>query len=122
MAKKEYKEVVGVKDPTKGMKWDTGKLDWSLLPWEVLEKLVVRFHAGKSKYGRDNWKMLEDAKNRYEAAFLRHWMEYKRGNRYDEDPNFENSESTHLQAALWNLCILVWFELQDIEKEKNKKK
>lgn len=119
--KKEYKEVVGVKDPSKGMKWDTGKLDYSLLPWEVIEAVVKRFTVGSCKYGPNNWQKLENAKDRYESAFFRHFVEYKKGNRWDEDPNFENMPSSHLQAALWNMVCLVWFELQDIKKEEENK-
>lgn len=119
--KKEYKEIIGVKDPSKGMKWDAGKLDWSLLPWEVIEKLVVRFTAGKEKYGPNNWQKLDNAKDRYTAAAFRHWMKYVKGERWDEDPNFENMPSTHLQAMLWNLVVLCWFELQDIKKEEENK-
>lgn len=101
-----------------GKKWDGGKLDYSLLPWDVIETVVVRYTAGKEKYAAWNWTKLEDAKDRYEAAMLRHFVEYKKGNRWDDDPNFaEKRPSTHLQAALWNLFALVWFELRDIEKE-----
>ena len=115
--KTEYKEIVGKKDLSVGMKWDTGKLDYSLLPWEVIEAAVKRFTVGSAKYGPNNWQKLDNAQSRYEAAMLRHWVEYKKGNRWDEDPNFENTPSTHLQAALWNMMCLVWFELQDIKKE-----
>lgn len=106
-----------------GKKWDGGKLDYSLLPWDVIETVVVRYTAGKEKYSAWNWTQLDDAKDRYEAAMLRHFVEYKKGNRWDDDPNFgEKRPSTHLQAALWNLFALVWFELRDIEKENNDKK
>lgn len=119
--KNAYKEVVGEKNSAKGMKWDSGKLDWSLLPWDVIETLVLRLDVGKRKYSAWNWCKLDDAKNRYEAAFMRHWVEYKKGNRFDLDPNFDGTESTHLQAAFWNLMCLVWFELRDIENQNIKK-
>jgi hypothetical protein len=104
-----------------GMKWDGGKLDWSLLPWDVIEKAVVRFTVGKHKYAAWNWTKLDDAQSRYEAAFMRHFVEYKKGNRWDNDENFKDNPSTHLQAALWNMICLVWFELRAIEKENQTK-
>lgn len=111
----KYKDAVG-------KKYDGDKLDYSLLPWDVIETVVTRYTVGKQKYAAWNWTLLDDAKDRYEAAMLRHWVEYKKGNRWDDDPQFANHPSTHLQAALWNLFCLVWFELRDIEKtEKNKK-
>lgn len=121
MAKKEYKEINTGVEPGGGMKFDKGKLDWSLLPWEVIETAVNRFTVGKDKYKAWSWTLVDHARERYEAAMLRHFMEYKRGNRWDEDPNFENHPSTHLQAMLWNCMCLVWFELQDIAEENKKK-
>ena len=119
--KKEYKEVITPKEPGGGIKYDSNKLDWSLMPWDVIETAINRFTVGKKKYERDSWKLLEDGKNRYEAAMLRHFNLYKQGVRWDEDPNFESNPSTHLQAALWNMMCLVWFELQDIKKEEENK-
>lgn len=100
-----------------GMKFDGGKQDWSLVPWEVIDTLVTRLTVGKEKYAAWNWTKVEDAQNRYEAAMFRHFLEYKKGNRWDDDINFKNHPSTHLQAAFWNLMCLVYFELQDIKNE-----
>lgn len=122
MAKQKYKEIITEKEPGGGIKYDQGKLDWSLLPWEVLETAVVRFTVGKQKYAAWSWTLVDHGKERYESALMRHFMEYKRGNRWDEDPNFKDYPSTHLQAALWNMICLVYYELQDIKAEKKNKK
>ena len=113
--KVKYNEIKTPKEAGGGIKYDTGKLDWSLLPWDVIETAINRFTVGASKYERDSWKLLNNGKQRYEAAMLRHFNHYKQGNRWDNDPAFEGHPSTHLQAALWNMMCLVWFELQDIK-------
>lgn len=118
----KYKEIITEKEKGGGMKYDQGKLDWSLLPWEVIETAVNRFTVGKEKYAAWSWTLLEHGKERYESALMRHFMEYKRGNRWDEDPRFEQHPSTHLQAALWNMICLVYYELQDIKAEADKNK
>ncbi len=51
-----------------GQKYDTGKPDYSLLPFEALEQVVRVLDFGAAKYGRDNWKRVENARNRYSAA------------------------------------------------------
>lgn len=117
MSKSDYNEIKTPVEPGGGIKYDLGKLDWSLLPWEVIEKIVVRFSVGKEKYLPDSWKLLENGENRYEAAMMRHFCEYKKGNVWDEDPNFKDHPSTHLQAALWNLICLCWYEMKNLDKK-----
>lgn len=118
----EYNEVVTPVEPNGGMKYDTGKLDWSLLPWEVIETVVNRFTVGKDKYAKDSWKKLENGAERYESAMMRHFCEYKKGNTWDNDPKFKNHPSTHLQAMLWNAICLCWFELQKLNEDKSSNK
>ena len=115
----EYNEVVTPAEPNGGMKYDTGKLDWSLLPWEVIETAVNRFTVGKDKYAKDSQKKLENGAERYESAMMRHFCEYKKGNTWDNDPKFKDHPSTHLQAMLWNAICLCWFELQKLNEDKS---
>ena len=42
--------MLRVKD-NQGSKFDTGKLDWYVLPLEILEPLVEVMKAGEKKYG-----------------------------------------------------------------------
>lgn len=122
MAKKEYKEVITPPEANGGIKFDSDKLDWSLLPWDVIETVVRRYHVGKAKYAAWSWTKLENGKERYESAMMRHFMEYKKGNRWDEDPRFQGEfKSSHLQASLWNMMCLVWYELREIEEEEKAK-
>ena len=56
-----------------GKKFDTGKLDWSVIPLEVLEPLVEVFMAGERKYGYLNClREFENGDRRFFAAAMRH--------------------------------------------------
>uniref|UniRef100_A0A831UB58 dATP/dGTP diphosphohydrolase N-terminal domain-containing protein n=1 Tax=Geobacter metallireducens TaxID=28232 RepID=A0A831UB58_GEOME len=56
-----------------GTKHDTGKLDWSAIPLEVLEPLVAVFVAGERKYGyRNCLKPFDNGSRRFFAAAMRH--------------------------------------------------
>lgn len=64
----------------KGLKYDNDKLRWGLLPHDVIEGAVKVLTYGAKKYAPNNWKIIEDAKNRYFAAAMRHLIKFKRGN------------------------------------------
>lgn len=93
-----------------GLKLDNGKLDWSLLPFETLEGVVEVLQFGEKKYTRDNWKLVENAENRYFSALLRHIFRHKAGEKKDIE-----SGLSHLDHAIANLIFLKYFELKKIE-------
>ena len=51
-----------------GMKFDDGKRDFTLLPWDSVENIVEVLEFGAKKYSRDNWRYVDDAKHRYTKA------------------------------------------------------
>jgi len=78
----------------RGAKLDQDKVDMSLLeflPNALLEVCRVMDY-GKVKYTRGGFLEVLDAKNRYTAAMLRHWMEESQGNKFDEGDPFYDSE------------------------------
>ena len=83
-------------------KHDQGKLDWSLLPWPAIEQVVAVLTYGAVKYKRDGWKAVPDAVQRYEAAMLRHFVRWKRGELLDPESNLP-----HLAHMLCNLVFLM---------------
>lgn len=93
-------EVLAGSKPKQGTKHDNGKLKLDLIPPEIIEMLGEVFQYGSGKYGRNNWEK-GFADDRLIAAALRHYVEYAKGNRYDED-----SGLPHLAQAAWNLLIL----------------
>ena len=89
------------------MKYDNDKLDYTLLPFDALEKVTKVLEFGAKKYARDNWKTVE--KSRYMKACLRHIFAYIRG----EEKDSESGES-HLSHAA--CCLL--FMLSDYKVKK----
>ena len=47
-----------------GVKYDSDKPKWNLLPWDELEDVVKVLTFGAKKYAPDNWKFVDDANNR----------------------------------------------------------
>lgn len=95
-----------MEDKKLGMKYDSGKLRYDLIPPEILEELAKILTHGAKKYGDNNWKLLEDPMDRYYAALMRHLQEWRKGNSIDED----DSGELHLSHALANIAFLVYFE------------
>jgi len=93
-----------------GVKWDSGKPDYSLLPWKALNEVVQVLTYGAAKYSRDNWRRVPDMKSRYLAASLRHITAWAGGE--ERDPE---SRIHHLAHAIVSLMFL----LQSEEENKN---
>ena len=47
-----------------GAKFDFGKAQWSLLPWDDVEQIVRVLEFGAKKYTPENWKKLPKGKKR----------------------------------------------------------
>lgn len=100
----------------KGQKADAGKTRWSDFPW-VLAESAIRSDVwgaiqgllnivdyGMRKYSNrppDNWKQVQDGKNRYFSAALRHLVAWKSGEALDPE-----SGQSHLHHALCNIAFL----------------
>lgn len=82
-----------------GMKFDDGKLDWALLPFESVEEIIKVLMVGAKKYKRDNWQMVEDGDTRYFNAAMRHITSWKRGEELDPETGLQ-----HLAHA--GCCLL----------------
>lgn len=84
-------------------KFDHGKLMWDILPYDQVEKVVEVMTHGADKYGAETWKTVDSP--RYEAAFMRHYVAWKKGEKVDAD-----SGLTHLSHAACNLLFMMWME------------
>ena len=87
-----------------GMKFDDGKRDFTLLPWDSVESIVEVLEFGAKKYSRDNWRYVDDAKHRYTKAALRHLIAYTKG-------EIDDPESGMPHLAHLGCCILFLMEL-----------
>jgi hypothetical protein len=88
-----------------GKKYDNGKLRWDLLPLGPVEEVVEILTYGAEKYGPNNWQMVEDWRDRYFAALMRHLIAWRKGERDDKE-----SGLPHLAHALCNLTFLRYLE------------
>ena len=88
-----------------GTKETTGKLDWSLVPFDAMEEVVRVLEFGVKKYARDNWKQdIPDVKNKLFAAMHRHLTAYSKGEQCAED-----SQLMHMAHVACNALFLIWY-------------
>lgn len=85
---------------TEGMKFDSGKIDYTLIPQIAIEGLAKVLHYGARKYKPNNWRHVEP--QRYVAAFERHWQAYLNGELIDPETNLP-----HLSHCMTNLTFLL---------------
>ena len=93
-----------------GMKFDNGKLQWNLMPFEALEDTVKVLEFGAKKYDDWTWVKVPDGEKRYYDAAVRHLLAHQKE---DADPE---SGYSHLSHAL---CCLIFLEDFRKNKEKN---
>ncbi len=83
-----------------GFKNDSGKLNWTLLPFASLEGVVKVLTYGANVYGPFSWKKVENGRERYMAALIRHLVAYLEGEEFDRD-----SGLPHLDHMIANLLF-----------------
>jgi hypothetical protein len=89
-----------------GLKDDGGKLMWNLLPWKAAEGLVRVLTFGAKKYSPNGWRTVPNAKERYQAALLRHLRALNAGETLDSESGLR-----HVDHLLCNAAFLA--ELED---------
>lgn len=87
---------------------DQGKMRWSLLPLGPLENVVAVLNIGAAKYGAGNWQNLDDFKDRYLDAAMRHIVAWRRGEKLDRDSGLPS-----LAHAVCCLLFLMWNDDRD---------
>lgn len=117
MTTEEYKEIFGepVAKPLEtidGMvaatKHDTGKTDWSLLPWDAVEEIIKVLQFGAGKYSPWNWAENGGFKfNRLFNSSMRHFVAWF-WRREDLDPETGISHMAHLGC---NVLFLLHYVL-----------
>lgn len=85
-----------------GKKYDTGKLRWSLLPWGAVEWAVKVLEHGATKYGDNNWQLVENGAKRYNDALIRHTAAIQKGETLDPE-----SGLPHLAHVAVNALFLL---------------
>lgn len=101
---------ITVKPSTSGVKHDSNKRQWWFM-WQFLpelEQVVDILDYGNKKYPADdgsNWRKVDNAKNRYTSAAMRHWSAWLGGEKVDAETG-----KSHLAHMITNLLFLMWFE------------
>ena len=85
-----------------GKKFDMGKPDLSLLPYEALEEVAKVLMFGANKYGKNQWRGGFDY-TRLISAAMRHMHQLNNG----EDVDAESGIS-HAAHVIANMMFLLW--------------
>ena len=89
-----------------GIKYDSNKPRFSLLPLDEVWDVVEVLEYGAKKYADDNWKYVaieDESNNRYFDAALRHLTAWKKGEILDPE-----SGLSHLSHAICSLLFQAW--------------
>ena len=92
---------------TAGVKFDGGKLRYSLLPAGTINQVVEVLEFGAAKYAPDNWQVVPDARRRYYNAAMRHVDADWRGEKVDPETGLP-----HLAHAVCCLLFMMWLNDQ----------
>lgn len=101
--------MLDIINDVKPLKNDSGKLDYTLLPFIELQEVVEVLQFGAEKYSRDNWKTIE--KERYVKAMFRHLVDYL------HDETDTESGKSHLAHLICNALFVMYFDNERSENE-----
>lgn len=100
-------ELIRIK-PALGVKHDSNKPRWSLLPFGAINEVVEVLGFGAKKYADDNWKHVPEAQTRYVDAAFRHLTDWHLKEKLDGETG-----KSHLAHAICCLLFLLWFEQEE---------
>ena len=98
-----YRLVPAPEAPVTGVKHDSDKPRFSLLPLKQVWDIVAVLEFGAKKYAPDNWQKVPDAENRYFDAAMCHLCAWRSGEKRDPETNLP-----HLAHAACCLLFLMW--------------
>lgn len=104
----QYAEIEVVRQA--GLKLDNGKPRHSLIPKGSISSVIAVLEFGAKKYEANNWQKVDNAKERYYDAAMRHIDSWWNGEKFDQETGIH-----HLAHAATNLFFLKWFD----DKENN---
>lgn len=94
------------KSPDEGLKYDDGKLQYSLFPSNVLAEIVKVLTYGARKYAPENWRKVANGNQRYLDALYRHVEAWRAGEWLDPE-----SKLPHLAHAACCVIFLLGINL-----------
>lgn len=72
-------------DAQRGGKFSSGKDRWDLLPLDAVRWIVKVLAFGARRYAPGNWRNVENGRDEYYAALMRHLEAWERGELIDPD-------------------------------------
>ena len=97
--------------PANDTKKDSDKIDYTLIPPEVLKLAAKLLTTGAKIHGADSWKTRSDSRDRQLKSLYRHLEARRAGNYYDDSEG--GTGSLHSVAVLVNAIMLVYFDIQE---------
>ena len=91
-----------------GLKFDVGKLRYSLIPPEATRAIAEVLTFGAEKYAPNSWQSVPNAHERYLDALMRHLEAYRAGELIDPE-----SKLPHMSHLLCNAAFLSYFDSKD---------
>ena len=81
---------------------------------DALQEVIKVGTYGADKYSPNGWMYVDNARDRYANAALRHWLLHMSGHRF----NIEDGNVRHMAQVIWNLLAVLEFDLaaEQIEK------
>lgn len=98
-------------DAKKALRYNEGKLDWTLLDWPSLEPAVRVMTFGATKYARENWKLPCDDPRQHIQSAIRHLFAMSQGQ--EADPESWERHSGHVICNM----MMYNFHTPDIARE-----
>lgn len=95
-----------------GVKHDEDKPKFSLMKPDALMEMVAVLTYGAKKYSPDNWKHLENARQRYFDAANRHLWQWYGGEERDPESGLH-----HLAHAMSSLMFLIQMDMEEKDAE-----
>jgi len=103
-----------------GMKFDDDKLLCMAFPAMEYKQIIDVLTKGANKYKIDNWKHVENGRNRYMNGLERHFLDYKEAIQTgNNELKFDNGEggmgTNHLANLICNAIFLLYFDNNNID-------
>lgn len=96
---------------SEGLRYDEGKHQWGLLPFDAVRCIVKVLDYGSKKYAPRNWEAGMDW-SRCFNSLLRHLTAWWEGESKDPETGF-----SHLWLAGCNILFLIAYELRGVGKD-----
>lgn len=93
-----------------GMKFDSGKIRYDLIPPEALHQIAAAFTYGAEKYEPQNWQKLTE--EQAIASVMRHVEAHRRGELVDPE-----SGISHLGCAATQICFALWYRRAELPEQ-----